>query len=117
MSPRARLRKLRALRDQITREIDNLEVAVRVVDDADARGVIAEAARQHSITTDLLLSRNKETHVVRARQEAAWMLRQRGLSYPSIGRLLDRDHTTIMAAVRKVDAERLRPRLIRGGVA
>lgn len=41
--------------------------------------------------------------LVEARQAIVWLLRQRfRLSYPQLGRLLDRDHTTMMASDRKV---------------
>ena len=40
-----------------------------------------------------------------ARHVAAWLLRRRERSFPEIGRLLQRDHTTIMSACNKVEAE------------
>lgn len=42
-------------------------------------------------------------HILQARQFIAWALRDRwNLSYPHLGRLLQRDHTTMRSSVRKV---------------
>jgi len=42
---------------------------------------------------------------VAARQIAMWIIRssERQPSYPEIGRLFQRDHTTVIAAVRRID--------------
>ena len=41
--------------------------------------------------------------LVEARQAIVWLLRQRfRLSYPQLGRILDRDHTTMISSDRKV---------------
>lgn len=109
MSPRDRLAQLRELRDRIQREINHIERtggARASNDDSDVQALIAQCAAAYGVTVELLMSRNREPMVVRARQEAYWHLRQRELSYPAIGRIFDRDHSTIMAGVRRVDRRR-----------
>ncbi len=59
-----------------------------------------------------ILSRNRSRHVVEARQALAWSLRESGWSLESIGAFLDRDHTTIIHALKAVERKARRsPRL------
>lgn len=44
--------------------------------------------------------------VAAARNELMWRLRRCGWSYPKIGRLLGRDHTTVMSGVRRHESDR-----------
>lgn len=49
----------------------------------------------------------RKAEIVRARQAAMWALRHHTtLSYPEIGRLFDRDHTTVIHAVARIDGAR-----------
>lgn len=50
---------------------------------------------------------DRRRRIVTARHVAAWCLRRSGFSFVDIGLALNRDHTTIMASVRRVDAERV----------
>ena len=103
-----RLQRLRWLRDQVTAEINSLErrYGRRTTPADDCQRLVAEAAERHGVTTGAILSRSRRRPVVRARQEVCWELRQLNLSYPQIAELLDRDHSTVLVAVRKVEAER-----------
>jgi chromosomal replication initiator protein len=63
----------------------------------------------HALTRDELLSRDRSARVTRARQQAMYLARERTpLSLAEVARAFDRDHTTVMHAVRAVDA-RLEP--------
>lgn len=42
--------------------------------------------------------------VAEARQIAIWLLRRRGYSLPQIGAAMARDHTTVLHAIRKIEA-------------
>lgn len=64
------------------------------------RVIQARAAARYGITIDELLGPGREQHVAAARKEAMQDSRRLGLSYPVIGKLFNRDHTTVMAAVR-----------------
>lgn len=64
---------------------------------------IESVARSYGLTKEELIGHNRERRVAWPRQEAMTMLRDRwGLSYPRIGQILGgRDHTTVMAGIRK----------------
>lgn len=53
-----------------------------------------------------LLGKARTPSVVKARHAAMWAAFQAGLSFSEIGREFGRDHTTVISAVRKVEAER-----------
>lgn len=65
------------------------------------RDVIEAVSRVSLITTEAILSRSKLRRIVAARHCVCVIARQEGnRSYPAIGRVLDRDHTTILHATR-----------------
>lgn len=69
----------------------------------DLLGLVEDLAKRHGALVDEVLACNREPRVCRARQAAWYALRHHGeveWSYPAIGRLFDRDHTTVMAGVR-----------------
>src|SRR5690606_5167845 len=76
---------------------------------ADCRRIAAEVG---GVTIDALRSSRRDMRVVRVRQVAMWMAKAFTLSsLPEIGRQFgNRDHTTVLHAVRKLDpvADRLR---------
>ena len=53
-------------------------------------------SRSQLVTPGEVLGRSQHKFVVDIRRELARGLRQRGLSYPEIGRYLDRHHTAVM---------------------
>lgn len=63
--------------------------------------LVDERAKAHHVTRTDVLGRSRTKSVAAARQAVYRGLRERGLSYPEIGRLLDRDHTTVMHACRE----------------
>ena len=65
--------------------------------------ILNEAAELYGVTIEQLLSNSREYRVVRARQAACWLLRGYGLSFPRIGAIVSRDHTTVMHACGRVD--------------
>ena len=67
-----------------------------------ARSIIADVAREHDVTREEILSRSNPMRIVTARHDAMHRVRQElGWSYERIGRLFNRDHSTVLAAVRK----------------
>jgi chromosomal replication initiation ATPase DnaA len=66
-----------------------------------AHMLIAECARQHGCTVIDIYSLTRRPSIVAARHEAMWSARQLGLSYPEIGDIFGKDHTTVISAVRK----------------
>lgn len=65
--------------------------------------IIETVAIFYGCTTKELLSASRTKNLTQARQAAMWLCRQlTDLSLPAIGRAFDRDHTTVMHAVRAV---------------
>lgn len=58
----------------------------------------------YRLPTALILSPLREARVVRARDALIWCLRDGGLSLPHIGYLVDRDHSTVLTALRRIQA-------------
>lgn len=66
--------------------------------------ISAYAASLFGVRITDVLSRNRSDPMVRARQAAMSVLRDvKGYSLPRIGRAFDRDHTTVLHALRSVE--------------
>lgn len=71
---------------------------------SEAQEIINEVCIRHGVTYAAVMSKARNRHVVAARTEAIWALKEwrPSLSLPRIGRLMGgRDHTTILHALRK----------------
>ncbi len=67
--------------------------------------VIALVAEASGIPRRELLSSRRTKRTVEVRQAAMWLARQTSLhSYPAIGRVFRRDHTTVMHGVSRTEA-------------
>lgn len=58
-------------------------------------------ALRHGLEREDLLGRARLPRISRARHEAFYHFRRKGWSYPEIGRLFGRDHSTIIHGVEK----------------
>ena len=65
--------------------------------------VVLEVSERTGITTKQIMGRSREKNIARARQLAMWGARQKGISFPEIGRFFGRDHTTVMHNVSVID--------------
>jgi chromosomal replication initiation ATPase DnaA len=86
-------------RDQIRLQLAGRRALMRVME----RGLVNIAtpiATAHHITLLELVGHERSTHIVAARVEFWAKLREMGWSYPRIGDLVDRDHTSIMKTLR-----------------
>lgn len=71
-----------------------------------SEAIIREVAMTYGVPPKLLISNHRGEDAVRARHIVMWRLRnQLGFSYPKIGRILSRDHTTVMHGVKKVQGK------------
>ncbi len=61
-----------------------------------ARAIIKEIAELRGLEPREILGRSRFQNVVRARVEVAKRLDERGYSSPQIGKILNRDHTTVL---------------------
>lgn len=67
---------------------------------SETKKIIAETAEKHGITVDALMNRGRKTFAARA--EAIVRVRQeRKLSLSQIGNIFNRDHTTVLNAIRR----------------
>ena len=74
---------------------------------AKTHAAMREWSEACDIPLDVLLGPCREAWVVHARQGLMWVLRHRlGLSYPEIGRVMRRDHTTAIHGVRAEERRR-----------
>ncbi len=70
-----------------------------------ARAIIVETAKSHGFTVGDILARCRNAEIIQARHHAMWLCaRDTYLPYTMIGRAFGRDHTSILHAVRRVNA-------------
>lgn len=68
---------------------------------ATMRGVcepLNDVCEEFNITIDELFGERGSRSIGKAKQKAAYLLRQRGLSWPEVGKILGRSHTTVIKA-------------------
>jgi chromosomal replication initiation ATPase DnaA len=114
-----RLQQLRELRARIDQEIARETSAQRRLGqltheastaqknpDEAAAHILASCADWYGVSVKALVSPSRRRGPTAARMVAAWVLRTTlGLSYPEIGRLIGKDHSTVMYAVKKVEGD------------
>lgn len=67
------------------------------------RTILSEVAKKHGFRVDDILGIRRNVPLVTARHEAMWRIYwETTYSLPAIGRIFNRDHTTILHGVRKV---------------
>lgn len=62
--------------------------------------ITVRAAAAHGLTLATLRSDSRKRPLFRCRQSVATQARKEGFSFPQIGRALNRDHSTVIYAVR-----------------
>lgn len=62
------------------------------------RAIVAAVSHQTGIPQAEILGQSRVRDVAKARQAAMALARRQGYSYPQIGRVFQRDHTTIIHA-------------------
>lgn len=106
----SRLNDLLRLRDFIDAEIRS----ERERHEPTTVDIIDAAARLYEVDEAFLANNDRNNRdVIKARHAVCWLLRQRGMSTPAIGRIVSRDHTTVMHACRTVDADPGRVAILR----
>jgi len=66
--------------------------------------VVRDVAKRHGLKPSVIRGPRRDRYAVHARDEVVWILRQPEASYPLIGHLLNRDHSTIISAFRRFEA-------------
>lgn len=63
--------------------------------------VLPQIAAFYGLTPDDIRGASRLPHIVRARWNVGLVLRDRGLSLPAIGRLVNRHHTAVLHGLRR----------------
>jgi chromosomal replication initiation ATPase DnaA len=71
-------------------------------------GIVDAMASAYAVTREDILGARRTKQAAAARHAVMRALRDMGMSYPEIGWLLGRDHTTVLAALRKAPANAVR---------
>ena len=70
--------------------------------------IVSIAAEMFGTDAECVMSRSREASASAARRSAMAAVRERfELSYPVIGDLFDRDHSTVMTAIGRADGQRV----------
>lgn len=98
-------RDIQALRAQIA-EIEGRSAAPIMLPGGERfRGIVTACAAEFNITLEQLIGESRQAPIVLARFAAmALASRLLGYSLPRIGRLLRRDHTTVLNGIRRITA-------------
>lgn len=67
------------------------------------RQAIKSASLRHGVSVEEILGDSHTQRIVRPRWEAMHEARQAGASFSAIGRRMNRDHTSVMHAVRRME--------------
>jgi chromosomal replication initiator protein len=79
----------------------------------DVADIVAEVARGFNVTFGDIIGDSRRYHIVKARKTAMAVIRElTDLSYPAIGELFGKDHTTVMHHVASVKADPQRARAV-----
>ena len=76
------------------------------------REVIADVASLFRITAEDITGGDRHAHFIDARATVAKILHSRDLSYPHIGRILNRDHSTVINLLSKIERYKARNPMI-----
>ena len=68
--------------------------------------LIEMIAREHGVTMAELMGVSRRQKYCIARREIWRVLRDQGISLPRIGRMFNRDHTTILHGLRRIETTR-----------
>lgn len=64
-----------------------------------------EIAKEYGYTAKDVISKNRQKKLVEVRRKCAVMLRKKGYSTTEIGRIMQRDHSTICHSLQKSEAK------------
>jgi len=79
--------------------------AFKSSDEEDYEGILRATARHYDLSIADLKGSRRFRHIVRPRHVAMYLLREQGLSFPFIAKLLGGlDHTTVMSGCRSIEA-------------
>lgn len=62
--------------------------------------IIEDICEKYGVKKQHLLSRRRDAELVKIKKLTYWTLRQAGLSLPKIGKLMNKDHSTVLYGIR-----------------
>lgn len=65
--------------------------------------IASEVSQVSGVSLEEMQGRDRRKHIVAARQVCYWQARKSGHSLPEIGRFFNRDHTTVLSGIRKLE--------------
>lgn len=65
--------------------------------------IAGDVSEVSGVSIDEMKGRSRNRQTVDARQLCYWQGRKAGLSLPEIGRFFNRDHTTVLSGLRKLE--------------
>jgi chromosomal replication initiator protein len=69
-----------------------------------AQEILSETIREHDVSIADVMGQSRSRHIAKVRHHVMWRLKKElGMSLDQIGRLLNRDHTTVLYAIRRHD--------------
>ena len=68
--------------------------------------VLRHVTTHYEISAKQILGDGRRSTITEARWFCCWLMRQHGFSYPLIARLIDKDHSSVLHAVRMLDKRR-----------
>lgn len=78
---------------------------LQIAEDEPIESLLTRIGARLGVPLSDVMGRSQEPRIANARHVGYWALRLRGYSYPTIGRLMERDHSTVMAGLAKVMRE------------
>lgn len=104
-SVQAQARKMGVIISLKPRKIEIEEADLVCLPGGPLRSIIINTAASYGFTDQDILSDCRNLGIIEARHHAMWLcVRDTKLSYPIIGKAFGRDHTTVLHAVRRVNA-------------
>lgn len=98
-----------ALTEKATAEQRRREALARESVIEEAREIMLEVAKEHGVTVHQITSRAKFNYIVKPRWEIMRRLREElGLNLDVIGRVVHRDHSTVIYGLRRAAGETMR---------
>lgn len=67
--------------------------------------IVERVSKSRGVPVEEIMGNSRVGPIAEARQSAMWLVRTEGFSFPQVARFFKRDHTTILHACHKIDAQ------------
>jgi len=95
-----------APRAAIAQEAQAQSIAVPFVEKDPRREILRDCANEYGCSVADLMGHSRRSEIVHARRKAMYLIYNRGkMSKAGVGRFMNKDHTTVMHALKKYEHE------------